>query len=192
MGQQGNHTKDITEKCFIRAALCSPWYCSYQSYCSWIQWWPELNEQIEEMTKSCTICQKVKNTPVVAPLHPWTSSSRPWQRLHINFAGPFQGHMFLIVVGSHSKWPEVVPMSKTITDATITELCRLFSSYGLPDQVVSDNRPQFVSEEFKSFRVKHICYSLYHSSSTGAAECFVQTFRRQCLLRTLSYLFNNG
>ena len=32
-------------------------------------------------------------------------------------------------------------MSKTTTDATIIELRRLFSSYGLPDQVVSDNGP---------------------------------------------------
>ena len=72
-------------------------------------WWPELNEQIEEMTRSCTVCLKVKNAPAVAPLHPWTWPARPWQRLHADFAGPFQGQMFLIVVDSHSKWPEVVP-----------------------------------------------------------------------------------
>ena len=95
------------------------------------------------MTRSCTVCQKVKNAPAVAPLHAWTWPARPWQRLHADFAGPFQGQMFLIVVDSHSKWPEVVPMSKTTADATITELHRLFSSYGLPDQLVSDNGLQF-------------------------------------------------
>ena len=148
-------------------------------------WWPELNEQIEEMTKSCTVCQKVKNAPAVALLHPWTWPSRPWQRLHIDFAGPFQGQMFLMVVDSHSKWPEVVPMSKTTTDATIIELRRLFSSYGLLDQVVSDNGPQFVSEEFKIFLksngVKRIHCSPYHPSSNGAIECFVQTFKKAML-----------
>ena len=86
-----------------------------------------VNEQIEEMTRSCTVCQKVKNAPAVAPLHLWTWPARPWQRLHVDFAGPFQGQVFLIVVDSHSKWPEVVPMSKTTADATITELRRLFS-----------------------------------------------------------------
>ena len=88
----------------------------------------------------------------------------------------------LLSPNSHSKWPEVVPMKKTTADATITELRRLFSSYGLPEQVVSDNGPQFVSEEFKAFLksngVKHIRCSPYHTSSNGAVERLVQTFKR--------------
>ena len=111
-------------------------------------WWPELDKQIELMTKSCIHCQRVKNTPPVAPLHPWNWPTISWQRIHIDFAGPFQGQMFLIVVDSHSKWPEVVAIKKTTAEATISELHRLFSCYGLLEQVVSDNGPQFVSEEF--------------------------------------------
>ena len=53
-------------------------------------WWPELNEQIEAITNSCAQCQKVRNAPPVAPLHLWSWSAVPWQRIHINFAGPFQ------------------------------------------------------------------------------------------------------
>lgn len=123
-------------------------------------WWPELNKQVEAMSKSCTQCQKVKNTPAVAPLYPWTWPAMPWQRIHIDFAGPFQGQMFLIVVDSHSKWPEVLPMKKTTADATIVELRRLFSCYGLPDQLVSDNGPQFVSEKFRVF-LKAMALSIY-------------------------------
>ena len=87
-------------------------------------WWPELNRQIEEMTKSCVHCQKVKNAPPVAPLHPWNWPSVPWQRIHIDFAGPFQGQTFFIVVNSHSncKWPELVAMKKTTAEVTICEL----------------------------------------------------------------------
>ena len=73
-------------------------------------------------------------------------------------------------------------MKKTMADATISELRRLFSCYGLPEQLVSDNGPQFVSEEFRSFLkrngVKHIRCAPYHPSSNGAAERFVQTFKR--------------
>ena len=42
-------------------------------------------------------------------------------------------------------------------------------SYGLPDQVVSDNGPQFTSEEFSQFLkrkgIKHICSAPYHPST---------------------------
>ena len=65
---------------------------------------------------------------------------------------------------------------------TINVLMVLFSRYGLPEQIVSDNGPQFCSEEFACFMkengIKHIFCSPYHPSSNGLAERFVQTFKR--------------
>ena len=29
---------------------------------------------------------------------------QPWSRLHLDFAGPYMGHMFLVLVDAHSKW----------------------------------------------------------------------------------------
>ena len=152
-------------------------------------WWPKLDSAIENMTKSCTGCQAVRSEPAVAPLHPWLWPDRPWQRIHIDFAGPFRGRQFLIIVDAHSKWPEIIQMQTTTSSATIHELRRLFSSYGLPEQLVSDNGPQFVSDEFqvflKSNRVKHIRSAPYHPSSNGLAERFVRTFKRS--LRATEY-----
>jgi len=118
----------------------------------------------------------------VAPLHPWLWPSRPWQRIHVDFAGPVRGRNFLILVDAHSKWPDVIEMRSTTSTATIRELRQLFATFGLPEQLVSDNGPQFTSDEFKSFLksngVKHICSAPYHPSSNGAAERFVRTFKR--------------
>ena len=77
----------------------------------------------------------------------------PWQRIHIDFAGSIAGQSYLVVVDSHSKWPEVLKMKSTTATATINckELSRLFATYGLPEHVVSDNRPQFTSVEFAEF-----------------------------------------
>ena len=41
------------------------------------------------------------------PVHFWEWPATPWQRIHVDFAGPFVGRMFLIIVDAHSKWPEV-------------------------------------------------------------------------------------
>ena len=73
--------------------------------------------------------------------------------MYINFAGPFEGRMFLVAVDAHSNWPdsEVKIMKSTTSQRTIEGLRELFVTYGLPDQVVSDNGSQFVSAEFQTF-----------------------------------------
>ena len=118
----------------------------------------------------------------VAPLHPWIWPSQPWKRIHVDFAGPFMGGSYLIVVDAHSKWPEVHHMSTTTTTKTLQVLRSLFARYGIPEQLVSDNGPQFVSEEFETFMkqngIKHIKCSPYHPSSNGQAERFVLTFKQ--------------
>ena len=145
-------------------------------------WWPGLDKAIENQVKSCKPCQTVKQSPPKAPLHPWVWPMNPWERIHVDFAGPFLHKMFMIVMDAHSKWPEVIEMPETTSGTTIKELRKLFASYGLPRQVVTDNGPQFTSNEFsvfmKSNGVKHIKCSPYHPSSNGAAERFVQTFKR--------------
>jgi len=106
-------------------------------------WWPNIDREIEQVTKLCPSCQAATNALAVAPLHPWVWPSKPWHRLNVDFAGPFFGQMFFIVVDAHSQWPEVIEMKKTTAVATIQELRRLFAAYGLPTQLVSDNNPQF-------------------------------------------------
>ena len=135
-----------------------------------------------ERVKVCSTCQAVKTAPTKAPLHPWVWSTVPWQRIHLDFAGPFMEKMLLVVVDSHSKWPDVLEMNATTAAKTIAVLREMFSRYGLPKQVVTDNGPQFASTEFRQFLtlngVKHIHCSPYHPSSNGAAERLVQMVKR--------------
>ena len=143
--------------------------------------WPELDGDLEKQARSCLPCQAVKQPPPPAPLHPWIWPDRPWQRIHIDFAGPFLGRMFMLMVDAHSKWTEVFKMNQTTSSKTIQVLRQLFSSYGLPEQVVSDNGPHFVSSEFHNFLlnngIRHIRSSPYHSASNGHVEQFIRTFK---------------
>ena len=120
-------------------------------------WWPNLDKHIEDLVRSCLSCQSNQDSPAVVPLQPWAWPAKPWQRIHVDFAGPFLGKMFFLVVDAHSKWPEVYKMPSTTSSATIRVLHHLFASYGLPCQLVSDNGPQFCSEEFATFLIRKRC-----------------------------------
>ncbi|KAL1468690.1 hypothetical protein MTO96_041315 [Rhipicephalus appendiculatus] len=46
-------------------------------------------------------------------------------------------------------------MNSTTTEKTIEKLRRVFASYGLPDEVVTDNGPQFTAKDFTEFLRKN-------------------------------------
>ena len=151
-------------------------------------WWPNVDKDIEKKIRKCGGCALQQNNPKATNTHPWVYPETPWQRIHVDFAGPFLGHMFLIVVDAHSKWPEVIRMKSTTAIRTVNALRRIFATHGLPVRIVTDNGPQFVSKEFKDFctanGVQHTLSAPYHPATNGEAERFVQTFKRNMKCRS--------
>ena len=145
-------------------------------------WWPGMDQAIEEMVKQCSDCQQSRPSPPAAPLHPWQWPTRPWTRLHIDYAGPMEGKMYLIVIDAHSKWIEAFPMTSATALTTIQHLRVLFAQFGVPEVIVSDNGSQFVAAEFQSFcrmnGIRHIQIAPYHPSSNGLAERAVKVFKQ--------------
>ena len=146
-----------------------------------------MDKDIELYVKQCQECAIHQNNHEPARMHPWECPRFAWQRLHIDFAGPFLGHSYLIVIDSYSKWPEIIPMESTTSLSTIKVLMRIFATYGLPERIVTDNGPQFSSHEFKNFLdlngIFHTFSAPYHPSTNGEAERFVQTFKHNMKCR---------
>ncbi len=145
-------------------------------------WWPSIDADIEKSIRLCQACQAEQAVSPVVPFTPWMWPTRPWVRLHIDFAGPMDGRMFLVVIDAHSKWIEVFPTSSTTSAVVISCLTRLFSSFGLPETIVSDNGTCFVSAEFQQFLKQHgirqITSAPYHPASNGLAERAVQIVKK--------------
>ena len=85
-------------------------------------WWPGNDQDIENMVQRCTECQQGRPQSPPSPLHPWVWTTRPWTQLHIGFAGPMEGKMFLVISDPHSKWMEVLPMTTATAFTTIQQL----------------------------------------------------------------------
>lgn len=147
-------------------------------------WWPRLNLDIEEMARKCESCRVQDPMPSSkTTAASWDWPAGPWRRLHLDFAGPFLDRMFLIVVDAHSKWLEVFPMKTATSETTICKLRTLFSQFGLPEHIVTDNGSQFTSAQFKNFlrknNIRHTCSAPGHPATNGLAERYVGYFKHQ-------------
>ncbi|XP_052129081.1 uncharacterized protein K02A2.6-like [Frankliniella occidentalis] len=92
-------------------------------------WWPNMDEQIEDLVKDCGVCQALQSSIPHDNYVPWSWPTRRCQRLHMDF-GHFQGSEFLVILDAHSKWPSVHVMPKTDCVAVIEVLRSLFAAYG--------------------------------------------------------------
>ena len=144
-------------------------------------WWPGVDSELEATARDCRACTEKKTAPPRAALHPWEPATQAWERVHVDYAGPFQGTYLLIVYDSYTRWIEAVPVRETTAARTVHELRDMCARFGVPAQIVSDNGPQFVSREFTEFAekngIRHIKVAPYHQSSNGAAERAVQTVK---------------
>ena len=131
------------------------------------------------MVKQCSDWQQSRPSPPTAPLHPWHWPTRPWTQLHVDFAGPVEGKMLLIVIDAHSSLSHG---NSYRLDNHIQQLRQFFAQFGIPESIVSDNGPQFAAAEFQEFcrlnRIRHIQVAPYQPSSTGLAERAVQVFKQ--------------
>ena len=93
-------------------------------------WWPGMDPEIENRVKPCHACQENLKSPAKALLHPWEWPERAWSRAHVDYAGPFEGSMFLIVIDAYSKWMEVVPVHHATSQTTINKLRVIFATHG--------------------------------------------------------------
>ncbi|KAF0708423.1 Reverse transcriptase domain-containing protein [Aphis craccivora] len=93
-------------------------------------WWPKIDTHIENVVKSCKYCMQLRQNPKKSELIPWSRPSGVWQRIHIDFFGPYHNSYFLVVLDAFSKWLEVKEMRKITTDNTIVELLHLRTAPG--------------------------------------------------------------
>ena len=133
-------------------------------------WWPMIDRDVESKVKEYVVCQETAKKPSETQQGKWSWPMGPWKRLHLDFAGPYEGKMFLVIVDAYSKYLEIVPMTTITLSNTIAAL-HLFSHFGLPDHIVTDNGTQFTSNEFGTKTAPA------HPATNGLAEHYVGYFK---------------
>ncbi|CAK1590879.1 unnamed protein product [Parnassius mnemosyne] len=142
-------------------------------------YWPSL-ESREEVCRNCEPCRVVRDAPPDASICPW-EFPQPWHRIHADFA-EYAGKKYLVIVDAHSKWIEVSTMKSTNAQSTIAAFRAIFSRFGLPSQLVTDNGPPFLSHDFKNYChmncIKQFTTAPYRPQGNGAVENAVKTIKK--------------
>lgn len=144
-------------------------------------WWPGMDKNIEDIIKSCEACLAHSKSPPKTKLINWPYPDSPWERIHIDYLGPFMNKNFLVITDAYTKWLEVFIVNKTTSSNTIQILRSIFARFGLPKFLVSDNAAQFTSDIFQNFLKKngivHRTGAPFHPATNGAAENSVSTVK---------------
>ena len=143
--------------------------------------WPLINKELEDMTSKCPTCLTYRNRqpsetfikPEI-PNHPWTKSAADLFRL--------QGYYCLLFVDYYSKFIAIENLQNPQSETVINKCKNIFSQFGIPKELITDNRPQFSSHKLRSFSkswyIPHKTISPCYHQLNGLAERSIQTVKR--------------
>jgi hypothetical protein len=119
--------------------------------------WPGINRDSKRFVKRCMTCAQARALPS-RPRAPLGSSAaqNPFEILAIDLMGPYprsaKGNTVLLVVTDmFTRWVEAFPMRSGRAPQIVGLLEKeIFSRYGYPRAILSDNGPQFSHESWNS------------------------------------------
>ena len=81
-----------------------------------------MDKDTEVLFKYCLKCQLATEGPPRENPLPCPETKKPWNRVHVDFAGPINGVTYLVFVDSPSKSPKITTVVSTRVSATICVL----------------------------------------------------------------------
>ncbi|XP_065182156.1 uncharacterized protein K02A2.6-like [Sycon ciliatum] len=143
-------------------------------------WWPSWKNDVASAVTQCRTCCQHRSQPP-EPLRPTEFPSLPWQRVGSDLC-QFGNTTYLVVVDYYSRYVEALPLRSTTSASVITAMKAIFARHGVPETLVTDNGPQYASDEFARFSCQwnfdHVTSSPHHPQSNGEAERAVRTIKQ--------------
>ena len=144
-------------------------------------YWPGMSADIKQQIEACDTCGKFGSSQQKEPLMPHEVPSRPWEKVATDIF-EHDSKEYLITVDYYSNFWEFDRLPDTRASSVILKLKNHFARHGCPDQLVSDNGPQFSSAKFEQFaqawEFEHCTSSPGNSKANGKAESAVKTAKR--------------
>ncbi|CAK1587161.1 unnamed protein product [Parnassius mnemosyne] len=145
-----------------------------------VMWWPGMSADITCVVQGCDTCQRHQAAAPRQPLAPHPVPTLPWEHLAADIF-EFGGKQYLLIVDYYSKFVEISLLTNLQSKTVINVMKGIFSRFGIPKKIVTDNGTQFTSDDFKIFSkawgFEHVTSSPHYPRSNGLAERNVRTVK---------------
>ena len=116
-------------------------------------YWPSITEDIKSIINKCEKClahcrrnQKEPYIPIDIPIVAW--------KIVTTDLFMFQDKTYILIIDLFSHFPVVRQLHGESTKLVLDALKDIFSNFGIPEVILSDNGPCYKSQEFNSFCAK--------------------------------------
>ena len=144
-------------------------------------YWPGINAHLEDYVASCTTCMEYRNQQRKEKLIPHDIPSEVWSEVGTDLF-TLRNKDYLIIADYNTKFFEISELPDTLATTVVSHTKNVFARFGIPKSVVSDNGPQFTSQEYKLFSQQwdfiHHTSSPEYPQSNGFIERTIQTVKR--------------
>ena len=148
-------------------------------------WFPKINEMVENQIKNCLACQACDKTHhKITPLAMSEMPSAPWENLSVDFYGPIYptNQYLIVIIDDYSRFPIVIDTFSLKSENIEFKLELVFSEFGIPKVLRSDNGPPFSSSSFKQFcktlGVSHRLITPLWPRANGIGEAFMKNLSK--------------
>ena len=139
--------------------------------------WAGMTADIKVHVQKCETCRTFETRNQKETLIPHEIPERPWEKVGMD-TFYYRSKDYLLVVDYYSNFWEVEPLKQKTSNEIIYHLKKMFSRYGIPNLIISDNATAFTSEEFRDFTIKwdivQQTSSPEHPKGNGLAEAHVK------------------
>lgn len=142
-----------------------------------IVFWPRITAEIKEVCQNCETCAKFVQKQQKEPMQSHKIPDLPWQIVSQDIF-TLHSTQYLVTVDHYSDYFEIDCLPDLSSETVVNHTKQHFARHGVPEVVVTDNGPQYVSAEYaefaKSWEFSHVTSSPYHSQGNGKAEAAVK------------------